>query len=903
MSDLYGEGFDRFGDPIEPESAFESEPSLTGGTLGGSRRGAARTGGTTVRAAGMVGKALLGLVKQIVTARNALKSGTSPSGGSNTNPSVAGHVQSAQQLTNSTPSANANTGTVGKFNNFMGGFTGSPVLNSSGGWQNASGGGAAFGTAVKGLSQMGSAIVGQIDNRTNQMYGKSLSYDKLSVLYQQTQNISQQQFVNRFAQPLMQQRLGMGGAATLLGLQAQTGLNANLNASSVAAMQAATGYMYNTQDMAQAMATLASPQVNNRMTMTLGTGMYGPGGKQRNMMQVMQSVVRGAGLTNQNIVQSGMQMGSITRAKLSALGLPEDMQNMVLQYAQENINFQKKGGKGMYDPSRASDRKLMGIENNFSTQEQETQRTREARDLSFYKKQNDNYAALEKQTQSLTRAMQGLEESMSGLIGARMKMRNNKGMALGKTILGGALVATGAIMSATGVGSAAGVPIAMMGAGLFSSGVSGFSGGGIQSDPMPGTPPSSTGGQRRVNTQMDATRSVSKLNPQFRSRIEQMLNDNPNVGIGDGHRDSSKQRTLFLSRYSKTKEKTGIFWEGSYWKKNPGVPDATPPGMSMHEVGLAVDLTGDLKWVQEHASKYGLKTFANSGEPWHVQPAELPNDRVAYEKAGAGWGLNGAQPLDKRSFVAGMGGAQKTSSANATRMGTPTSTSSKIGGATTPYPSNKKLTIDQITKLLYDTGFRGKDLVKAVAIAGRESIGFNPRAFNGNQKTGDLSYGLFQINMTGALGPSRRKSQKLSSNDDLFDPAVNARVAYQMYLDNKYNQHRDPFYDWGPYKGKSATYGAAESYLPKATEAVRRLTSQSAAPAKRGAAKTGDPMPVQRMSVGESSGNTFVGGSTITISPVIQVGSGSAPVDTHKVAQEAARIIERDLKVALLRKN
>jgi hypothetical protein len=66
----------------------------------------------------------------------------------------------------------------------------------------------------------------------------------------------------------------------------------------------------------------------------------------------------------------------------------------------------------------------------------------------------------------------------------------------------------------------------------------------------------------------------------------------------------------------------------------------------------------------------------------------------------------------------------------------------------------------------------------------------------------------------------------------------------------------------------------------------------------------GDPMPTQRVSSqGLSSGNTFVGGANITIAPNITITSGGSGVDAHKVAQEAARIIERDLKVALLRKN
>lgn len=47
-------------------------------------------------------------------------------------------------------------------------------------------------------------------------------------------------------------------------------------------------------------------------------------------------------------------------------------------------------------------------------------------------------------------------------------------------------------------------------------------------------------------------------------------------------------------------------------------------------------------------------------------------------------------------------------------------------------------------------------------------------------KTGDQSYGLFQINMLGNLGPSRRKQYGLSSNDDLYDPLTNAKVAFRL---------------------------------------------------------------------------------------------------------------------------
>lgn len=81
--------------------------------------------------------------------------------------------------------------------------------------------------------------------------------------------------------------------------------------------------------------------------------------------------------------------------------------------------------------------------------------------------------------------------------------------------------------------------------------------------------------------------------------------------------------------------------------------------------------------------------------------------------------------------------------------------------------------------ILKQAGFTGQGLQIALAVAMAESSG-NARAFNGNASTGDESYGLFQINMLGAMGPERRKRYGLSSNDALFDPLTNAKIAFAM---------------------------------------------------------------------------------------------------------------------------
>ena len=95
------------------------------------------------------------------------------------------------------------------------------------------------------------------------------------------------------------------------------------------------------------------------------------------------------------------------------------------------------------------------------------------------------------------------------------------------------------------------------------------------------------------------------------------------------------------------------------------------------------------------------------------------------------------------------------------------------------YTKKTILKPEQLKDILHDVGFRGEGLKKAWATAMKESTG-RPLAHNRNSNTGDNSYGLFQINMIGSLGPARLKQYGLSSNKDLFDPHTNAEVAFKM---------------------------------------------------------------------------------------------------------------------------
>lgn len=61
----------------------------------------------------------------------------------------------------------------------------------------------------------------------------------------------------------------------------------------------------------------------------------------------------------------------------------------------------------------------------------------------------------------------------------------------------------------------------------------------------------------------------------------------------------------------------------------------------------------------------------------------------------------------------------------------------------------------------------------AVAVALAESGG---NTTSHNPVPPDNSYGLWQINMLGSMGPERRKQFGITSNDQLYDPNVNAKA-------------------------------------------------------------------------------------------------------------------------------
>lgn len=123
----------------------------------------------------------------------------------------------------------------------------------------------------------------------------------------------------------------------------------------------------------------------------------------------------------------------------------------------------------------------------------------------------------------------------------------------------------------------------------------------------------------------------------------------------------------------------------------------------------------------------------------------------------------------------------------------------------------ESLNAQQIAGLLKQEGFAPDKIPLMTAIAMAESSGktkaFNPRGL-------DKSYGLFQVNMHGNLGPARMKEFGLQSEQQLFDPKTNVRAAKRILESQGLGA-------WSVYKG-----GQYKKFLPEAQKATQALGTQ-----------------------------------------------------------------------------
>lgn len=130
-------------------------------------------------------------------------------------------------------------------------------------------------------------------------------------------------------------------------------------------------------------------------------------------------------------------------------------------------------------------------------------------------------------------------------------------------------------------------------------------------------------------------------------------------------------------------------------------------------------------------------------------------------------------------------------------------------------PAKRVVSDKGIAAAAAGAGIPKNQVDEAVAIALAESSG-NANALN--DVPPDLSYGLWQINMLGDMGPERRRQLKIGSNEALYDPQTNARAA-KMISSGGTNWRPWSTYTNGAYtdylsRGRDAAAGVSGGVLP-----------------------------------------------------------------------------------------
>lgn len=148
-------------------------------------------------------------------------------------------------------------------------------------------------------------------------------------------------------------------------------------------------------------------------------------------------------------------------------------------------------------------------------------------------------------------------------------------------------------------------------------------------------------GTVRTKAELLAWSHWQNLDAEYQRRalaiIDASLTAGRPLGIGSIFRSFAQQQSLFFARHHEVKLGGCCSYNGKRYALNKGMAHAAPPGRSYHEAttkhgkALAIDFTGDLAFLAENAAKYGLKQFGSvNGEPWHGQPADIPDARSRY---------------------------------------------------------------------------------------------------------------------------------------------------------------------------------------------------------------------------------------------------------------------------------
>jgi len=212
---------------------------------------------------------------------------------------------------------------------------------------------------------------------------------------------------------------------------------------------------------------------------------------------------------------------------------------------------------------------MMGIDDSYAMEEQRTRMTEVERSETFFRRQVDNFADLERNTQGLIEKFQMLDEVLSGITGLKGSMPNKWYLRLLSRTTGGV-----------------------------------------------------------VNLGDTEHLRDAGMNSGFAASLQKMKNaateDGVPLTLSSGTRDEATQERLFRERHH-VDSSGDISWNGENWTLNEGASPAAPPGRSLHGLGYAADLgpKESYEWIMAHAGDFGLRHGGSFGEPWHVAPADI----------------------------------------------------------------------------------------------------------------------------------------------------------------------------------------------------------------------------------------------------------------------------------------
>lgn len=860
-------------------------------------------------------------------------------------------------------------------------FTGGGGTWGKGGIGGITGRGGAFGglppggvkaaATVGGIGALGFQVGQAALQRVGTIAQYSLPADRMTMLAQMQTGQSQQQVVSGIRSPFTQfNNQDINASMQFMGQYGlMSGAYSRQIGRDIEGMSALTGYSISAQDYLANRNALASPEVANRMFRMTGVSIVKPGGGQRSMTDLFQQldtrIGQYAGGTTEQGIRDAMALGSNSRAFLgNVAGLGEQQATDFLNYRLQNLQFQERGGIGKLDLSRESHRGIMGVTDNYAQQAEETETARLRKDELAYDRQKDNLAAMENLTEAIVDMKRAFEDFTSGPFGAFMGKAPIAAGFMGRAsgITTGATMGAGIGMALGPHGAAAGALIGGIGGALLGDGPDSTSGaatgstagtirGGVSSanDSQIMVPFSYSGnapGGRIPLSEVKNKPTFKGMHPKMQERLLRLMRANPNVGIGQGLRSMSEQISLFFQRHVEDPNGDRVY-NGKRYRLKQGAAPAAIPGHSFHGLGLAADLVGDIAWVNAHAAEFGLKHFAQvNGEPWHVQPQELPNGFQEYMKQGAPWGtpgsmitppedettegmafanVNGSEHGSPQGFGGGVGNSPTIGGAlfggssvsggggGAGFEGVVGSRASSSTGVAPSTEQGSTLTSAEqegvmlAAKAAQRAGFRGEDLFKIIAIAGRES-GYNPKAIN--RQSNDT--GMWQIAPMNFGGFSQQQ---------LLDAYNNATVAKRLHSTSGFHgwkaassRKKNARGQWVVDPSGQGGAGWAmdgnelwhtEQYQPAARSAAAAVTSSAPA-------TMGDPFAGTEgssMSSSRGGGSVHVSSApaeyNITVAPVIQLHS-SGPInrqDLKGIAESVGDLIETKVREIAMRNN